>query len=151
MSLKRIAAWPRHKQHHWALHRITFPTTTITTTSTTTSSTSITRMQSIQNSISISTGTNTNMDSDNGASTSSSSRNNTASNRVITMKWTNKTVLQLIDEVQLNDSIWNVNSDVYRDRCNKARGWEKIGERCGVSADQCRIKWNSLRTSFHVT
>lgn len=59
--------------------------------------------------------------------------------------------MQLVAEVEQMDGLWDMRSPRYKDRVSKVSQWVSIAEKIGATAEQCKVKWNSLRTNFNVS
>lgn len=68
--------------------------------------------------------------------------------RQINVQWSTETVMSLIVEVQKLEPLYNVLHEHYKDRELRNRNWIAVGAGIGVDGEQCKLKWNSLRTSL---
>lgn len=71
--------------------------------------------------------------------------------RKIEMEWSAEQTIQLIRDVHQFEGLWNVASSLYKDRELRSKNWISVAGALGIGTDQCKVKWNSLRTSFQVS
>lgn len=71
-------------------------------------------------------------------------------NRKIEFHWSVEKINQLIEEVQRCESLWNKNNNMYKDQKLRSRNWKTVGEALDIDMEQCKVKWNSLRTAYNV-
>lgn len=70
--------------------------------------------------------------------------------RKIDIAWASDKVDKLIENVQRYEALWDVTQNAYKDRDMRTQNWKAIAESLEIDAAQCKVKWNSLRTSFNV-
>lgn len=62
--------------------------------------------------------------------------------------WTNKKVLSFIKDLQLNECLWNIKSEQYRDRKAKSDAIEHLSSKYEISISEVEKKIANLRCQF---
>ncbi|XP_050508389.1 uncharacterized protein LOC126885710 [Diabrotica virgifera virgifera] len=64
----------------------------------------------------------------------------------MTNNWTNERIIDFINVIYLHPELWNVESEIYKDRNAKKDAWAVIAEKFMISSDEAYKKFKSLRT-----
>ncbi|XP_013198545.1 uncharacterized protein LOC106141439 [Amyelois transitella] len=64
----------------------------------------------------------------------------------MSINWSNEKTIEFLNEVQKHPELWDVKTEVYKNRDAKKDGWALIAEKFGISSDDAYRKFKSLRT-----
>lgn len=70
--------------------------------------------------------------------------------RRVAEKWTKEKCVELVEQVQLYESIWNMASDLYKNRDRKEQAWNSVASALHLEMTECKCKWSFLRVSYRV-